>query len=132
RLFSPPSGPQGYSFVYLHRSHRLSHSEVRKAMRDLDVDQSLIIDVNFPVKGVVGLLVHDAFTPELRERLRLAKIPLQDFDPLDPSHVTAPEFTSQSHAEKIARARELYQGRMLAACLRMPKAHLGLAVLQFF
>ncbi|ORY99164.1 hypothetical protein BCR43DRAFT_503895 [Syncephalastrum racemosum] len=57
RLFSPPSGPQGYSFVYLHRSHRLSHSEVRKAMRDLDADQSRIIDVHFPVKGVVGCKV---------------------------------------------------------------------------
>ncbi|KAI8136433.1 hypothetical protein BJV82DRAFT_492324, partial [Fennellomyces sp. T-0311] len=56
---------QGYTFVYLNSPHRMPHSEVRNCLRILGIAQNRILDIHFPTKGYVGLLIHRSFEDEL-------------------------------------------------------------------
>ncbi|KAI9003058.1 hypothetical protein CLU79DRAFT_892656 [Phycomyces nitens] len=75
RMFVLPSGPTGYKYVYIPRSRRLTHREVRQSLKTLGVESSRLLDITFPARGVVGILVHS-----------------NDFDPLDPSHIADPKY----------------------------------------
>ncbi|KAG2217957.1 hypothetical protein INT45_001391 [Circinella minor] len=52
-----PSTPQGYTFVYLPSPYRMPHSKVRKRLRILGIAQARVLDIHFPTKGIVCLLI---------------------------------------------------------------------------
>ncbi|KAG2212137.1 hypothetical protein INT45_010987 [Circinella minor] len=58
-----PSIPIRYNFVYL--SSPYLPSEVRKRLRILVVAQARVLDIHFPTKGVVGLLIPNSFQTKL-------------------------------------------------------------------
>ena len=76
RIFTPPTmdADPGYTMVYMPSPRRTQHGEVRRALALLGVPQARIIDVHFPVREIIGLLIHRSFDVELRSLLRQAKI----------------------------------------------------------
>ncbi|KAG0747374.1 hypothetical protein G6F24_015556 [Rhizopus arrhizus] len=58
RGFQPVSGDQGFEYVYIPRSRRMSYSEARRRLSRLGVDNWRVLDVCFPAHSVAGLLVH--------------------------------------------------------------------------
>ena len=134
RIFQPASDVKGYTIVYIPSPNRTLHSEVRKALRLLNIQHERIIDIHFPAHGVVGLLIHASYEKELRSLLSQAKItPKDTFNPTASSTIGDPELLKKlNEDERATEAKKLHQERMLAICLHMPKKHLGVAVIRYF
>ncbi|KAG0183765.1 hypothetical protein DFQ28_001032 [Apophysomyces sp. BC1034] len=116
RILSEPTGPSSYKFVYLPCRHHLRHSAVRKLLTTVKVPQSRVIDVQFPAKGTVALLVHSEYHQELTENLESHGISTKkEFNPF-----AADIIGDQQHANKTVRT-----------CLRLPQ-HLGNSIMRFF
>ncbi|KAI7846959.1 hypothetical protein BDC45DRAFT_576386 [Circinella umbellata] len=133
RSFQDHNGPNGYSFVYLKSNHRTKHSEVRKKLRILKVEQARVIDIQFPCKGIIGLLVHASYAPELIALLeKVNLLIIKNFDPTSSNIINYPTLQDLDPQEKNKQATQIYQKRMLRMCLNLPKAALGLAILRYF
>ena len=134
RTFRPidPSIPQGYTFVYLPSPYCMPHSEVRKRLRILGVAQARVLDIHFPTKGIVGLLIHNSFKTDLVTALTKGGIKLVDFDPLSPNIIMDPRLDSLTETEKIKQAQDIHQRRIFRTCLQIPQAYLGNAIIRYF
>ncbi|KAG2223202.1 hypothetical protein INT45_011548 [Circinella minor] len=133
RSFQKHNGPTGYSFVYLKSNHRTKHSEVRKKLRILKVEQARVIDIQFPCKGIIGLLVHASYAPELIELLEKVNLKIiRNFDSTSSDIINDPTLQDLDLPEKKKQATQIYQKRMLRMYLNIPKASLGLAILRHF
>ncbi|KAJ8651457.1 hypothetical protein O0I10_012990 [Lichtheimia ornata] len=125
--------PTGYTFVYLKNQKRTKHSEVRRRLRIIGVPQARVVDIQFPSKGVVGLLIHSSFESILVELLTKAEIAIiNNFDPTAETVINDPALEDLPDSEKKIHATEVYQQRMLRMCLHLPQAHLGHSILKFF
>ncbi|KAF7720456.1 hypothetical protein EC973_008472, partial [Apophysomyces ossiformis] len=101
RTLSPATGPSSYTFVYLACRRHLRHSEVRNFLGVLKVPQSRIIDVQFPARGTVALLVHADFKSELVSLLTENKVPVKPvFDPTNADILGDPKIASCTAAER--------------------------------
>lgn len=90
-------GPQGYSYVYVGRTYKISRGEVRKNLRQAGVDLGRILDICFPASGVIGLLVHVQYEAELVEIMKQAQATVStEFDPTDVKHLADPKYDSLS------------------------------------
>ncbi|KAI8875324.1 hypothetical protein K501DRAFT_149100, partial [Backusella circina FSU 941] len=125
RVFQPVSGPQGFEYVYFPRGRKATPTELRKKLRLLGVDTRRALDICFPAKAVVGILVHLQYKDELVSCLGKAKIqPIEDFDPLDPAHLGDPKFAAASNNERQYQMARIHADHCEAALrfLRFPVA----------
>lgn len=132
RGFQEQSGETGYTFVYLRSPHRMPHSEVRKRLRVLGVSQARILDIHFPSKGTVGLLIHRSYEAELHECLKKHDITCKDYNPIDSSALDDPKHANLSQIDKEQLARDIHQRRIMRTCLFMPQKHVGMSILRYF
>lgn len=89
RTFLHVSPTQGFKFIYLYHRGKEPISAVRYKLRGLGVNPtSRIIDIHFPARQTVALLIHNDFEEDLIKILAQSGIkPLANFDPIDPSHL---------------------------------------------
>ncbi|KAL0074648.1 hypothetical protein J3Q64DRAFT_1777731 [Phycomyces blakesleeanus] len=100
----PKSGPSAYAFVYLPCNHHLKYSQVQKLLRTFKIQQSRVLDISFPERGTLSLLVHNDFKDKI----------------------------TQLFADiGVSLAYKLHCHRLLALCLRLP-APLGKSVMRHF
>ncbi|OAD68803.1 hypothetical protein PHYBLDRAFT_150393 [Phycomyces blakesleeanus NRRL 1555(-)] len=132
RMFAIPTGPKGYQYVYIPRSRRLTHREVRNSLKTLGVDTGRILDINFPAKDVVGILVHNQYAEKFQTTLTTVAIEILDaFDPLDPKNIADPKYKSLSDSELEEVAAELHSDRCMKA-LKYLRPHVAVPVGHFF
>ncbi|OAD71771.1 hypothetical protein PHYBLDRAFT_147531 [Phycomyces blakesleeanus NRRL 1555(-)] len=132
RMFAIPTGPKGYQYVYIPRSRHLTHREVRNSLKTLGVDTGHILDINFPAKDVVGILVHNQYAEKFQITLTTVAIEILDtFDPLDPKNIADPKYKSLSDSELEEVAAELHSDRCLKA-LKYLCPHVAVSVGHFF
>lgn len=123
RVFSEPdtSSLKGFEYIYIPRSRRLSYRETRAKLRTLGIDTYRIIDISFPARSTVGLLIHIQYRQELLDTLAQAKIkPIKDFDPTDPKHLADPKYKDYTDSDRITAAMVINRDRCVRALLRMP------------
>jgi hypothetical protein len=114
RGFNQVSGPQGYTYVYINRSRRFNRTEVRKNLGLLGVETSRILDVTFPARGIIGLLVHIQFEPVLKAAFAAAKVATIDgFDPTSPDNLADPKYAQQTRDARVVIAMSLHRNRCL-------------------
>lgn len=114
RAFAPadPAAPKGFEYVYLPRKRKFTRTEIRTNLRRLGVDTSRLLDISFPARSCVGLLVHAQFAAELKSLLAAAKVsPLDKFDPLDPSYLADPKYADLSLPARADKMHELHSAR---------------------
>ncbi|KAG2171678.1 hypothetical protein INT43_008058 [Umbelopsis isabellina] len=98
RAFIPATGPQGFDFVYLPKTRKYQRSEIRSRLCDVGIDTSRVLDIIYPARDVIGLLVHVQYQALLKETLLQKKIKTTDsFDPLDPKHIADPQARLPRH-----------------------------------
>jgi hypothetical protein len=120
RAFQPSTGPQGYEFIYIPRTRRLNRSEVRSRLRSVGVDTARVLDILYPARDVLGLLVHAQYLPLIRETLLKQKIqPLESFDPLDAKHIADPKHASLTTEDRRRLAVDLHRERLLRGLEKM-------------
>ncbi|GAB5589158.1 hypothetical protein Unana1_04058 [Umbelopsis nana] len=128
RVFQTPSGPQGFEFLYLPRTRRMDRSDVRRRLRRLAIDTSRVMDIIFPSRTVVGLLVYSQYKPTVTSLLQEVKVELvPDFDPVDPKHIADPKHETLSNSERSRLAIQLHRDRLLRG-LNFMRPHVAPAV----
>lgn len=125
RLFQEPDpdAPSGFVYVYVSwaGSQRLSRAAIRGHLRTgVAIDTGRILDISFPARGVMGLLVHAQYAPLLTAKFRAPGIRvLSDFDPLNPDHLLDPKFADLPASGRSAAAAQVQATRCLAALRRL-------------
>ncbi|EIE91859.1 hypothetical protein RO3G_16570 [Rhizopus delemar RA 99-880] len=99
------------------------HNPIRTRLRKLDIKNNRILDIHYPDRHVVALLVHNDYVNELRAQLERFKITIKDnFDPCDPEILRDPKYADLSTAEPANYALMHHSDRMVRALkyIRVP------------
>lgn len=117
RLFGPQSDiPSGYQFVYFKTSVRRRLSELRRLIQAVGLNNSRVLDIQYPVPNVASFLVHNdyvlTFTSAMHQNGRGCS-PLVEFDPSDHTNLKDPKFASLSPALRAQKAIEIENLRCL-------------------
>ncbi|KAI8326676.1 hypothetical protein EDC96DRAFT_453902 [Choanephora cucurbitarum] len=110
-----PDGPL-FEYVYLPNKYRARLSVFRQKLCLIGLDNSRVLDVHYPARNVVALLIHTAYKENLLKVLNKYSLPvLTDFDPFSVANVRDPSFASLDTDALTAKARELQQARLVRA-----------------
>lgn len=117
RLFGPQSDiPSGYQFVYFKTSVRRRLSELRRLIQAVGLNNSRVLDIQYPVPNVASFLVHNdyvlTFTSAMHQNGRGCS-PLIEFDPSDHTNLKDSKFASLSPALRAQKAIEIENLRCL-------------------
>ncbi|KAI8080747.1 uncharacterized protein B0P05DRAFT_539428 [Gilbertella persicaria] len=105
-----------YEYVYLPNKYRDRLSAFRRKLRLIGLDNSRVLDVHYPARNVVALLIHSAYKEDLLKVMAKYSLPvLTDFDPFSAANVKDPAFASLDADALSAKARELQQARLVRA-----------------
>lgn len=101
-------------------------------MRKLDINNNRILDIHYPDRNVVALLVHNDYADELRSHLQRFKATLKDdFNPCDPKILRGPQYADASDEERANLAFMHHCSRMERA-LRFIHTPVKFAVARYF
>ena len=134
RAFSlaDPAAAKGFDYVYLPRKRKFTRTEIRVHLRRLGIDPSRILDISFPARSCVGLLVHAQCVPDLVSALNPAKVSLlQDFEPLDPVHLGNSIYKDDSVTVRTQKMASIHFDRCVDT-LKHIRPHLVLPVGSMF
>jgi hypothetical protein len=125
RIFDAPvsfteSSTPLFKYVYFLNKYRIKISSLRSDLRRLGVDTGRVIDIHYPSRGVVALLMHVEYVPTLTAILaKFQKVPLANYDHFSASNITTAEHESLSIAEKTRLATQYQQTRLSRALSHM-------------
>ncbi|KAG2191995.1 hypothetical protein INT47_006632 [Mucor saturninus] len=107
RLFSPPTEPKGYKFLYLSQKGRVPTGEIRRSLSAIGIINSRIIDVHAPTQNTCGILVHHDYAPEVVEKFKQHGIKiLEEFNPTDANTIRDPEHANKTITERTDIAKK--------------------------
>ena len=119
RLFGPQTGiPSGYQFVYMSIARRRPLQEIRRLLHAIKINNSRVLDIQYPVPNVVSFLVHHDYACTFTSTMHLKGrgcSPLLDFDPCDPKNLLDPKYDSLSPSLRAEKAVEIENLRCLRA-----------------
>ena len=120
RSFLPVSESQGFQYLYLFCRGREPYSVTRSKLRKLGIASNRILDIHYPAKQVLALLVPNDYAPSATDIFQKSDIKLKtDFNPLSPSTIQDTLHSSLSTKEKTTKATELHQKRLCNAVKRI-------------
>ncbi|KAK4510891.1 uncharacterized protein ATC70_004673 [Mucor velutinosus] len=108
--------PSGYQFVYYATPVRRRLSELRRLVQGVGLNNSRVLDIQYPVQNVISFLVHNDYVLTLTKAMHLhgrGSSPLIDFDPCDPVNLKDPKFASLSRDLRVQKAIEVENLRCL-------------------
>ncbi|CEG74918.1 hypothetical protein RMATCC62417_10046 [Rhizopus microsporus] len=85
RIFSVPSANHGYKFLYLPLYRRLPIGQLCSRLRQLNINTRRILNIHYPDRHFVALLIHNDYEDKLCSQLQRFKIPIRSFRSLKPS-----------------------------------------------
>ncbi|KAI8368218.1 uncharacterized protein BYT42DRAFT_504111 [Radiomyces spectabilis] len=113
RAFTPTSETHGFQYVYIPSKFRMKTKALRQTLRTLGFDNSRILDVHYPDRQVVALLIHNDYHDTLVASFARHNInPLKDFNPRDPSHLRDPKFVGLSLEDRQREANQIHLQRL--------------------
>lgn len=89
RTFSVRSTNHGYKSL----RRRLPIGQLHSRMRQLNINTSRMLNIHYPDRHLIALVIHNDYEIELRLLLKKFGIPVQgDYDLLDPSNLRDPNY----------------------------------------
>ena len=95
------------------------------------INSSRVLDVHYPYRHLVALLIHNDDEAKVRSQLEKFEIPLRDYDPLDPNNLRNPDYDNFDQDEKECAAWGVFAQRVIRAIRRL-KGPVQYAVSRFF
>ncbi|KAG1395825.1 hypothetical protein G6F58_011861 [Rhizopus delemar] len=116
RRFVPVAAHHDYEYVYLPSRYREPISSLRSKLHKLKINNARVLDVHYPDRQVVALLVHTEYTADLLAAFAKAKVePIQGFNPLNPDLLRDPKYANLSESDRAAKCTEVHQARLVRA-----------------
>ncbi|GAN06992.1 hypothetical protein MAM1_0144d06482 [Mucor ambiguus] len=136
RAFNPPATDNtqngSYTFVYLPRSRRMNRSQIRSKFREISIDNLRVLDITFPARNTIGVLLHEAYLSDFQSKLLdIDSHLIQNFDPLDHNHIADPKYQDLSEERRTHLAKALHQDRCIRS-LYFIRPHLVPGVASYF
>jgi hypothetical protein len=135
RAFSEPATtPSSYEFVHIPCNRRITKQDARALLKQIGIQQSRVIDIQFPARNTVSFFVHSEFAPEFRGLLTKHQFKeKENFNFFDETIIANPAFTNLGQTEKKALAKEIYNKRMVRLCTErlVAKPFLGRSIARF-
>jgi hypothetical protein len=111
-------GASGFKYVYIGRSRKITRADTRSRFKLVGIDNSRILDINFPAHGVIGVLVHLQYVDKFASIMKKIGADLiSDFDPLDPTNLADPKYESYTTEAREDAAFALQHTRCINALL---------------
>ncbi|KAI9309826.1 hypothetical protein BX666DRAFT_1833305, partial [Dichotomocladium elegans] len=115
-LSAPSTSLNGFSYIYYGCKNRTERKDQRKNLKALGAQNSRILDIHYPSRTVVALLVHNDYREELITQLQKRNVnPLDQYSPTAASALTDPQYKDLSEQEKINIATAKHQQRLVRA-----------------
>ena len=128
-----PSTQSGFKFVYLHQHHCMTIKQLHDTLHKLKVDNSCILDVYFPDRGVVGILLHNDYEVEFTAQLNRHRVQLHvSFDPTHPDTVRDPKYKNKSLDEQTEQAKVIFNNTCNHTINFIKSPHIKLAIARNF
>jgi hypothetical protein len=84
----------------------MDRKEIRKLFSKLGIENSRILDISFPARSVIGVLVHQEFKQELIDTIIGSKGQItKDFNPLAHEHIVDPQYNNLAVANRTRLAK---------------------------
>ncbi|KAL4213045.1 hypothetical protein AB4K20DRAFT_2005006 [Rhizopus microsporus] len=132
RTFSPPSANQGFKYLYVPVQRRIPIIQLRNRIRRLYINNSHVLNIHYPDRHLVTLIIHNDYEPELRSQLNKFAITVRDeYDSLDSANLRDPAWSKWSYQDKVDYAFGTFAGRLIRAIRRI-RAPVQRAVARFF
>ncbi|ORY99651.1 hypothetical protein BCR42DRAFT_339277, partial [Absidia repens] len=124
----PPSKQKFYDILYIPSRHRVARTQTRQKLRSLGIQTHRILDIHYPARNIVALMVHEDYGTTLRQTFEKNSIPIVDFDPLDPDNLDDPQYVDMDITDRRLKAQEFQTSRLLRAlCHARPHVFKSLA-----
>jgi len=108
---------EGFEYVYFPSKGRTGRKKMRKQLKTLGVSNGRVLDIHYPEKITIALLVHKMCRTELVQQL-LQNGGIREkehYDPTNPEILTNPEHVNLSKEEKSEIAKQMHQARIVRA-----------------
>ncbi|KAI8364164.1 uncharacterized protein BYT42DRAFT_590791 [Radiomyces spectabilis] len=113
RAFTSPSENHGFRYVYIPSKYRMRTKALRQTLRTLGFDNSHLLDVHYPDRQVVALLIHNDYHETLTNLFARHNIsPLNEYNPHDQSRLHDPKFTELSMEDRQHEADQIHLKRL--------------------
>ncbi|CEG73418.1 hypothetical protein RMATCC62417_08808 [Rhizopus microsporus] len=128
RTFSHPSANQDFKYLYI----PVPTNQLRSRLRRLHVHSSRILDIHYPDRHLVILLIHNDYESEPRSRLNKFAITVRDeYDLLHHANLRDPVRSKWNHQDRADYAFSTFADRLIRAIRRI-RTPVQRAVARFF
>lgn len=132
RFFQTPSTNQGFQYLYLPTKARIPLGKLRTTFKKLGVNNGRLLDLHYPDRNIVAVLVHNDYAPELTELLSKKGVKLNTtFDPCAASVLKDPKYATDTLEQRQQIAQQLHNQRVQKALIHI-RGPAKFAVARFF
>ncbi|KAG2192541.1 hypothetical protein INT47_011654 [Mucor saturninus] len=128
RIFEAPAettSSNAFLYLYLPNKYRVRIKEFRRKLQTMGIDNGRILDIHYPARGVVALLIHHSYQVELDSIFTKSDItPVKQFDPTAATHVNDPSLRHLTADKRASKAVEFHQTRLILG-LKFIRSYLG-------
>jgi hypothetical protein len=118
-IFTEDSTPL-FNYVYFENKFRTKISTLRNDLRKVGIDTGRILDIHYPSRGVVAMLMHIDYIPTLTAIFaKYNRKPLDKYDHFSASHVTTSAHDTFTENEKATLSKNYQQTRLGRALTHM-------------
>jgi hypothetical protein len=90
----------------------MDRKSIRNLFQNLNIDPVRILDISFPARSVISVLIHTEYQTEFLAALAGAKVrPLENFNPLAQEHIADPQFATMDLHDRTRLAAAIHQDR---------------------
>jgi hypothetical protein len=112
-FFQAPSTTQGFQYLYLPTKARIPLGKLRTTFKKLGVNNGRLLDLHYPDRNIVAVLVHNDYAPELTELLTKKGVKLNTtFDPCAASVLKDPKYATDTLEQRQQIAQLLHNQRV--------------------
>jgi hypothetical protein len=132
RFFQAPSTTQGFQYLYLPTKARIPLGKLRTTFKKLGVNNGRLLDLHYPDRNIVAVLVHNDYAPELTELLSKKGVKINTtFDPCSASVLKDPKYATDTLEQRQQIAQQLHNQRVQKALVHI-RGPAKFAVARFF
>lgn len=113
RFFQPPSENQGFKYLYVPTKARIPVGTLRTTFRKLGINNARLLDVHYPARNIVAILIHNDYEQEFKDLLRHHNVPIkEDFTPFSGTILADPKYADLLPEERDSIATEIQKTRL--------------------
>ncbi|KAI7853542.1 hypothetical protein BDC45DRAFT_606401 [Circinella umbellata] len=88
----PDHNQTKFEYIHIPYLKRKTRQKIRQLFRSLKINTSRVLDISYPGRNIIGILVHQHYLPHINTMLQEANIPtLKNFDPIHPDNLKDPK-----------------------------------------